>query len=68
MQVSIGGRDHAHVRCDHLVAAHPLELPLLQNTEQSDLCLLRQFADFVEENRAPLRQFEAPPAAVESRR
>ena len=45
---------------DGAVAAQPLELPLLQNAQQLGLQLQRNIADLVQEQRAVVRQFEAP--------
>ena len=37
LHVAMGRRDHPHVDGDGLLAAHPLELPLLQHPQQLDL-------------------------------
>ena len=52
-------RDDAHVDLDRLVAAHALELALLQHAQELDLHLQRQVADLVEEQRAAVGELEA---------
>src|SRR6185436_7786492 len=59
LQVLVGGGDQAHVRLDRLGAADPLELPLLQDTEQLHLRRQVDVADLVEKQRAAVRQLEA---------
>ena len=56
----IGGGDDAHIHFLGRIAAQALELLLLQNAQQLGLELQRDVADFVEEQRALVRQFEAP--------
>ncbi len=59
-QVAVGRRDQADVDLDGLDAAHALELRLLQDAQQLHLHLDRDLADLVEEQRAAVRQLEAP--------
>ncbi|MNC47295.1 hypothetical protein D3C75_963480 [compost metagenome] len=45
----MGSRQHPHIDLDRLVAAHPLDLRLLQEAQQVGLKIQRQVADLVEE-------------------
>jgi hypothetical protein len=58
-QVAVRGRDDPHINRDRLAAADPLDRALLEGAQQEDLRLLRQLADFVEEQRPPVGQLEA---------
>src|SRR4051812_5217582 len=58
-QVAVGRRDDADVDVERPVAAHPLEVAVLQHPEQLRLQLERQLADLVEEERGAVRHFEA---------
>ena len=58
LQVPVGGRDHARVRAQRLVAADALELALLEHAQECDLDGRRQLAHLVEEDRASGRQLE----------
>ena len=51
-EVLVGRGDDADVDLDHLVAAQPLELLLLQHAQHLGLRLEAHVADFVEEDRA----------------
>ena len=63
VQVTIRGRNQAHVHVNRLDAADALEFPFLQHAQQRDLRVGQEFADFVQEDGAPVRQFEpAQPA------
>src|SRR4029077_20841731 len=55
-----GGRHNAYVHPNRLAAAQSLELLFLQDAEEFRLQLQRQIADFVEEERALVRQLESP--------
>src|ERR1700761_2893111 len=48
LQIAVGCGDDSHVCADDLVATNTLKLALLQNPQQSDLCLGRKLPDFVE--------------------
>ena len=50
---------YSDVRANSTIAADALKLVLLQNTKQRDLCLGRKLTDFIEEDRASVRQFES---------
>ena len=53
-QVLIGGRDQPDIDLDRLLAADGIDLAVLQGAQQLDLGFERQFADLVEEERAPI--------------
>jgi hypothetical protein len=59
-QVAVGRGHDAQVDLDGLVAAHPLELALLQEAEQLDLGRRRDLADLVEEQRAAVGLVKPP--------
>ena len=63
LQVLVRRGDHADVHLDALVAADPLELPLLEDAEQLGLHGRRDVADLVEEDRPLVGQLEPPLAA-----
>ena len=60
LEVLVGGRDDAHIGALGLIAADSLEGALLQHAQQLDLHRQRHIADFIEEQRAPVGQLEAP--------
>src|SRR6266850_6388513 len=64
-QVTIGRRDDAYVDPDPILAAHPIEFPLLEDAQQRDLLVGREFADLVQEDRAAVRQLEPAEAALQ---
>ena len=67
-QVGIGGREHADVHGDRPLAAHPLDLPLLEHAQELGLQLEAQRADLVQEDRPAVRQLEpAEPSRVGAR-
>ncbi len=57
-QVAVGGRDHAHAHADDLLAAHAVELALLQHAQQLGLRRAVQVAHFVQEDGAAVGQLE----------
>ncbi|MNT18666.1 hypothetical protein D3C72_1538810 [compost metagenome] len=62
-QAAVGCRDDAHVHGAGAVVAQPLDLAVLQGTQQLGLHQQRQFADFIQEQRAAVGGFE-PAGAV----
>ena len=60
LEVPVGRRDDAHVDPLRARAADALELLLLEDAQQLRLQLERDVADLVEEERAAVRQLEAP--------
>ena len=68
LQIAVRRRDEAHVDADRLDAADALELALLQRAEELHLHLDGDLADLVEEERAAVRELEAPRLAVRPRR
>ncbi len=57
-EIAIGRRDQAHIDLVLAVRADALQLPVLQHAQQLGLHDERQFADFVEKERAAIGQFE----------
>jgi hypothetical protein len=51
-------RDHAHVHLERQRASDALELLFLERTQDLRLQQQRQFANFVEKQRPPMRQLE----------
>ncbi len=66
--VPVGRRQHAHVDLDGLLAADPLELPLLQDAQELELQPRRDVADLVEEQRPLVGQLESPELALDGAR
>ncbi len=65
LEISVRRSDDARVGAQGLRAPHPLELPLLKHAQQGDLYRRREIPDLVQKDRAPARQLETPPAALE---
>ena len=65
LQIAIGCGDDANIHGLRAAAAHGLELALLEHTKQLDLCLRRQLAHLVEEDRAAICQLEAADAPLD---
>ena len=63
-QILVGGGDAAEVHLDGLVAAHAGDFALLQYAQQVGLGLQGNVADFVQENRSALGNFELAFLAV----
>ena len=57
-KIAVGGGDHAHVDLNPLVAAHRTHFFFLQYAQQFGLQFQRQFADFVEKDRAAIGGLE----------
>src|SRR6185436_19042495 len=64
LEIAVRRRQHAHVHRDRMTAADALDLSLLEYPEQRDLRLRGQLADFIEEDGAAIRGFEAAEAAL----
>jgi hypothetical protein len=58
LEIAIRRGDNPDVDSNGLTAAHWLELVLLQGPQQLDLGLERELADFIEEQRAAVGQFQ----------
>src|SRR5207249_9182849 len=58
-ELAICGTDQAHLDSTRTLVPHPFELSLLQDAQQLALHVERYFPDFVEEQCAVVRQFEA---------
>ncbi len=63
----VGGRDHAHIHFEFGFAAEPPHLGIFQDAQQFGLGQHRHFADFIQQQRAVLRHFEAARAASPKR-
>src|SRR6266699_2008503 len=60
LEVLVGGGEDADVDLERAVAAHPLELALLEHAQDLRLRLERHVADLVEEERAAVSDLELP--------
>ena len=60
LQVPVGCRDHAGVGRNGLRSAEPLKRAVLQNPQQFDLDMQRDFPDLIKKDRSAFRQFEPP--------
>src|SRR5207237_2045369 len=58
LEVLVGGGEHAHVDAERAVAAHALELALLEHAQDLGLGLERHVADLVEEEAAAVGHLE----------
>src|SRR5262249_49120582 len=58
-QVAVGGSDYADVQADRIRTSEALHLALLQDAQELRLQFHREFADFVQKDRAALRLLEA---------
>ena len=47
-EIGVGGGNHPHVHPEHVGAAQPLHLALIQKAQQLGLNAQRQLADFVQ--------------------
>ncbi len=63
-QVAMGGGDDAGIGANRLAAADGGEFAFLQHAQQAGLGLGRHVADFIQEERAAIRLFEAADMAV----
>ncbi len=59
-EVAIGGRDKTCLHGARAVIAEALELSFLQHAQQFALQVGRDFANFITQQRAAIRQFESP--------
>src|SRR5258708_17849633 len=64
LQVTIGGSNHPHISSNEPIAPDPLKFTLLQNPQKGNLSLHRKVTDLIQEDRAPIRQFEAAQAPL----
>ena len=67
LRLAVGGGQYAHVGLDLLLAAHAPEPEILKYAQQSDLRADRHLAQFVEKQRAIMRQcasFSCPNSSV----
>ena len=67
VQITVCRRYHSHINLERFSAPDAFELPLLEHSQQRDLCLHRKLADLVEKSfHRPLLQ-SGPRAAAERR-
>ena len=64
IEVAVGGGDDAHVHLDGARAADAFEFAFLQHAQQFGLHLRGNLADFIEQDRAAVREFKAAFAFV----
>src|ERR1700747_1775414 len=55
---SVGGGEHSHVTATHVAPAEPRVLMVLKNMQELRLQMGTHLSDFVQKNRALIRQFE----------
>src|SRR5436190_7553654 len=67
-QVAVGRGQHAHVHRNRMTVADSLNLMILKDTEQRNLCFRRQIANLVEEDRAAIGGFEPAEAPLQRAR
>ena len=58
LQIPVGGRQDAHVHLERGIVADPLQIAVLQHSQQLGLQRQRELADLVEEQGALIRQLE----------
>ena len=63
-QIAVRGGDDSHVDVDRLRAADPLDKAVLQHPQEADLRFERQFADFVQKQRAHVGPLEPALASL----
>jgi hypothetical protein len=54
----VGCRDHSHIDSAGSILPDPADLAILKDSEQLGLRSRRELADFIQEERAPVRRFE----------
>src|SRR5215472_8661839 len=57
-QILIGGGNHAHINADFFTATQPVVGDAIQHAKQFHLDLQVQIADFIQKERAAIRQFK----------
>src|SRR5579872_278150 len=67
-QITVGGRDNTHINSHRSPTTHGLKLLLLENTQQLDLGIRREFSHFVQEERASIGQLKAADSTVQRTR
>src|SRR5260370_39815248 len=64
LQIAVAGSDYSSIGWYGAITSNPLKLALLEHTQQRDLCFRGQFADFIEKNRAGMRQLKTALSAL----
>src|SRR5215813_12056674 len=59
-QVTFGCSYHPDIDRDRMITPHPLKFLLLYDAQERDLCLHREFADFIQKQRTAIRGFKPP--------
>jgi hypothetical protein len=59
-QFAVRRRDDSNVDSNRLCSADSLELPLLQDSQESDLGVGRKFSNFIKKDRASFGQLKTP--------
>src|SRR5262249_4857628 len=67
-QIAVGGRNDTHIHAGGLHRPQSLESAVLQHAPEFGLEVEGEFADLVQEDRAGVREFEAPHLAGEGSR
>ena len=62
LQVLVCRGDHARIRFDRVVAAHPVKVTIAENAQQTRLQVKRHVTDFIKKKRAALGLLKAAPA------
>ena len=62
LQVAISGRDHAYVHLYRVAAADSFKLTFFKHAQELGLQVQRQLADFIEKERAAIRDLKTPAA------
>ncbi|MNI42721.1 hypothetical protein D3C73_970220 [compost metagenome] len=64
LQIDVGRGQHPHIHRDRLTAPHPLDVFLLEKTQQVGLQLRRQVTDFVKEQRSAIGRLDPSDLAL----
>ena len=65
VQIAIGRGDDTHVDMQSSDSAQPFKLAILQYTQEFGLQFGRHFSDFIQKQRALVRQFDTPDFLVD---
>jgi hypothetical protein len=64
-QIAVGSGDNSNISRNGAAASHSFKLAVLDDAKQRNLRFRRKFADFIEKNRAGVRQFKPALPALE---
>src|SRR5439155_24217754 len=65
-EIDIAGRDDPDIDAHRVAAAYRFELAFLEHAQQFDLRVERQFADFIQEQGAPIGELKPSSPALDS--